>query len=256
MLLSSTHSGIRTLCLNRPEVFNSFNRELGQAFQQALDEAATDPAVRCVVVTGAGKAFCAGQDLKEVTAPDAPDFYTVVEETYNASIRRIRAMEKPVIAAVNGAAAGAGANIALSCDLVVARRSANFIQAFSKIGLIPDSGGTWLLPRLVGMQRAAALAFLGDKVSATEAEQWGMIYRAVDDEDFENEVETLAGRLAALPTRALGMTKTAFNEGWDRPLTDHLTRERDLQIAAAATADYAEGVAAFLEKRTPEFTGK
>ncbi len=256
MLLSSTHSGIRTLCLNRPEVFNSFNRELGQAFQQALDEAATDPAVRCVVVTGGGKAFCAGQDLKEVTAPDAPDFYTVVEETYNASIRRIRAMEKPVIAAVNGAAAGAGANIALSCDLVVARRSANFIQAFSKIGLIPDSGGTWLLPRLVGMQRAAALAFLGDKVSATEAEQWGMIYRAVDDEDFENEVETLAGRLAALPTRALGMTKTAFNEGWDRPLTDHLTRERDLQIAAAATADYAEGVAAFLEKRTPEFTGK
>ena len=256
MLLSSTHTGNRTLCLNRPEVFNSFNRELGQAFQQALDEAATDPAVRCVVVTGAGKAFCAGQDLKEVTAPDAPDFYTVVEETYNASIRRIRAMEKPVIAAVNGVAAGAGANIALSCDLVVARRSANFIQAFSKIGLIPDSGGTWLLPRLVGMQRAAALAFLGDKVSATEAEQWGMIYRAVDDEDFENEVETLAGRLAALPTRALGMTKTAFNEGWDRPLTDHLTRERDLQIAAAATADYAEGVAAFLEKRTPEFTGK
>ena len=162
MLLSSTHSGIRTLCLNRPEVFNSFNRELGQAFQQALDEAATDPAVRCVVVTGAGKAVCAGQDLKEVTAPDAPDFYTVVEETYNASIRRIRAMEKPVIAAVNGVAAGAGANIALSCDLVVARRSANFIQAFSKIGLIPDSGGTWLLPRLVGMQRAAALAFLGD----------------------------------------------------------------------------------------------
>ena len=256
MLLSSTHSGIRTLCLNRPEVFNSFNRELGHAFQQALDEAATDPAVRCVVVTGAGKAFCAGQDLKEVTAPDAPDFYTVVEETYNVSIRRIRAMEKPVIAAVNGVAAGAGANIALACDLVVARRSANFIQAFSKIGLIPDSGGTWLLPRLVGMQRAAALAFLGDKVSATEAEQWGMIYRAVDDEDFENEVETLAGRLAALPTRALGMTKTAFNEGWDRPLTDHLTRERDLQIAAAATADYAEGVAAFLEKRTPEFTGK
>jgi 2-(1,2-epoxy-1,2-dihydrophenyl)acetyl-CoA isomerase len=236
-------------------VFNSFNRELGHAFQHALDEAAVDPAVRCVVVTGTGKAFCAGQDLKEVTAPDAPDFYTVVEETYNASIRRIRAMEKPVIAAVNGVAAGAGANIALACDLVVARRSANFIQAFSKIGLIPDSGGTWLLPRLVGMQRAAALAFLGDKVSASEAEQWGMIYRAVDDEDFENEVETLAGRLAALPTRALGMTKTAFNEGWDRPLTDHLTRERDLQIAAAATADYAEGVAAFLEKRPAHFTG-
>jgi 2-(1,2-epoxy-1,2-dihydrophenyl)acetyl-CoA isomerase len=207
------------------------------------------------VVTGAGKAFCAGQDLKEVTAPDAPDFYTVVEETYNASIRRIRAMEKPVIAAVNGVAAGAGANIALACDLVVARESAAFIQAFSKIGLIPDSGGTWMLPRLVGMQRAAALAFLGDRVSASEAASLGMIYRAVADEVFEAEVDALAVRLAALPTRALGLTKRAFNAGWDQSLSDHLTTERDLQIAAAATADYAEGVAAFLEKRPAHFTG-
>lgn len=255
MLLSSTHSGIRTLTLNRPEVFNSFNLNLGRAFQEALDAAASDPEVRCVVVTGAGKAFCAGQDLKEVTAPDAPDFYTVVEETYNASIRRIRAMEKPVIAAVNGVAAGAGANIALACDLVVARESAAFIQAFSKIGLIPDSGGTWMLPRLVGMQRAAALAFLGDRVSASEAASLGMIYRAVADEVFEAEVDALAVRLAALPTRALGLTKRAFNAGWDQSLSDHLTTERDLQIAAAATADYAEGVAAFLEKRPAHFTG-
>ncbi len=255
MLLSSTHSGIRTLTLNRPEVFNSFNLDLGRAFQEALDAAASDPEVRCVVVTGAGKAFCAGQDLKEVTAPDAPDFYTVVEETYNASIRRIRAMEKPVIAAVNGVAAGAGANIALACDLVVARESAAFIQAFSKIGLIPDSGGTWMLPRLVGMQRAAALAFLGDRVSASEAAALGMIYRAVADEVFEAEVDALAVRLAALPTRALGLTKRAFNAGWDQSLSDHLTTERDLQIAAAATADYAEGVAAFLEKRPAHFTG-
>ena len=255
MLLSSTHSGIRTLTLNRPEVFNSFNLDLGRAFQEALDAAASDAAVRCVVVTGAGKAFCAGQDLKEVTAPDAPDFYTVVEETYNASIRRIRAMEKPVIAAVNGVAAGAGANIALACDLVVARESAAFIQAFSKIGLIPDSGGTWMLPRLVGMQRAAALAFLGDRVSASEAASLGMIYRAVADEVFEAEVDALAVRLAALPTRALGLTKRAFNAGWDQSLSDHLTTERDLQIAAAATADYAEGVAAFLEKRPAHFTG-
>ncbi|MGA1374630.1 MAG: enoyl-CoA hydratase-related protein [Flavobacteriales bacterium] len=255
MLLSSTHSGIRTLTLNRPEVFNSFNLDLGRAFQEALDAAASDPEVRCVVVTGAGKAFCAGQDLKEVTAPDAPDFYTVVEETYNASIRRIRAMEKPVIAAVNGVAAGAGANIALACDLVVARESAAFIQAFSKIGLIPDSGGTWILPRLVGMQRAAALAFLGDRVSASEAASLGMIYRAVADEVFEAEVDALAVRLAALPTRALGLTKRAFNAGWDQSLSDHLTTERDLQIAAAATADYAEGVAAFLEKRPAHFTG-
>jgi 2-(1,2-epoxy-1,2-dihydrophenyl)acetyl-CoA isomerase len=255
MLLSSTHSGIRTLTLNRPEVFNSFNLDLGRAFQEALDAAASDPEVRCVVVTGAGKAFCAGQDLKEVTAPDAPDFYTVVEETYNASIRRIRAMEKPVIAAVNGVAAGAGANIALACDLVLARESAAFIQAFSKIGLIPDSGGTWMLPRLVGMQRAAALAFLGDRVSASEAASLGMIYRAVADEVFEAEVDALAMRLAALPTRALGLTKRAFNAGWDQSLSDHLTTERDLQIAAAATADYAEGVAAFLEKRPAHFTG-
>jgi 2-(1,2-epoxy-1,2-dihydrophenyl)acetyl-CoA isomerase len=255
MLLSSTHSGIRTLTLNRPEVFNSFNLDLGRAFQEALDAAASDAEVRCVVVTGAGKAFCAGQDLKEVTAPDAPDFYTVVEETYNASIRRIRAMEKPVIAAVNGVAAGAGANIALSCDLVVARESAAFIQAFSKIGLIPDSGGTWMLPRLVGMQRAAALAFLGDRVSASEAASLGMIYRAVADEVFEAEVDALAVRLAALPTRAIGLTKRAFNAGWDQSLSDHLTTERDLQIAAAATADYAEGVAAFLEKRPAHFTG-
>jgi 2-(1,2-epoxy-1,2-dihydrophenyl)acetyl-CoA isomerase len=255
MLLSSTHSGIRTLTLNRPEVFNSFNLDLGRAFQEALDVAASDAEVRCVVVTGAGKAFCAGQDLKEVTAPDAPDFYTVVEETYNASIRRIRAMEKPVIAAVNGVAAGAGANIALACDLVVARESAAFIQAFSKIGLIPDSGGTWMLPRLVGMQRAAALAFLGDRVSASEAASLGMIYRAVADEVFEAEVDALAVRLAALPTRALGLTKRAFNAGWDQSLSDHLTTERDLQIAAAATADYAEGVAAFLEKRPAHFTG-
>lgn len=255
MLLSSTHSGIRTLTLNRPEVFNSFNLDLGRAFQEALDVAASDAEVRCVVVTGAGKAFCAGQDLKEVTAPDAPDFYTVVEETYNASIRRIRAMEKPVIAAVNGVAAGAGANIALACDLVLARESAAFIQAFSKIGLIPDSGGTWMLPRLVGMQRAAALAFLGDRVSASEAASLGMIYRAVADEVFEAEVDALAVRLAALPTRALGLTKRAFNAGWDQSLSDHLTTERDLQIAAAATADYAEGVAAFLEKRPAHFTG-
>ena len=255
MLLSSTHSGIRTLTLNRPEVFNSFNLDLGRAFQEALDAAASDPEVRCVVVTGAGKAFCAGQDLKEVTAPDAPDFYTVVEETYNASIRRIRAMEKPVIAAVNGVAAGAGANIALACDLVLARESAAFIQAFSKIGLIPDSGGTWMLPRLVGMQRAAALAFLGDRVSASEAASLGMIYRAVADEVFEAEVDALAVRLAALPTRALGLTKRAFNAGWDQSLSDHLTTERDLQITAAATADYAEGVAAFLEKRPAHFTG-
>lgn len=255
-ILIRNEGAVRTIVLNRPEVFNSFDREMGKAFQAALDEAAADPSVRCVVITGAGKAFCAGQDLKEVTAPDAPDFTEIVEKTYNESVRRIRNMEKPVIGAVNGVAAGAGANIALACDLTVARTSSVFIQAFSKIGLIPDSGGTWMLPRLVGMQRAAALAFFGDKLSAADAADMGLIHKAVDDDAFDAEVTGLAARLAAMPTRGLGLTKKAFNEGWDQPLSAHLTRERDLQMEASQTADYAEGVAAFLEKRKPEFTGK
>ena len=254
-ILTSTHNGICTITLNRPSVFNSFNQEMGRSFQAALDAAAADEAARCVVITGNGKAFCAGQDLKEVTAPDAPDFTEIVEQTYNESIRRIRSMEKPVVGAVNGVAAGAGANIALACDLTVARASASFIQAFSKIGLIPDSGGTWFLPRLVGMQRAAALAFLGDKLSATEAEAMGLIHKAEADDAFEAEVAALAERLAQMPTRGLGLTKRAFNAGWEAELSDHLTTERDLQMEASNTADYAEGVAAFLEKRAPQFKG-
>ena len=254
-ILTSTHDGICTITLNRPAVFNSFDQAMGRAFQSALDKAAQDPAVRCVVVTGNGKAFCAGQDLKEVTAPDAPDFTVIVEETYNQSVRRIRSMEKPVIGAINGVAAGAGANIALACDLTVAKESATFIQAFSKIGLIPDSGGTWFLPRLVGMQRAAALAFLGEKLSATDAADMGLIYQAVPDDSYEAEVNALAQRLASMPTRGLGLTKKAFNAGWDSDLSSHLTTERDLQMEASQTDDYAEGVAAFLEKRAPNFKG-
>lgn len=255
-ILIGTEGGVRTIQFNRPEVFNSFNQSMGRAFQSALDEAAADEHVRCVVITGAGKAFCAGQDLKEVTAPDAPDFTEIVERTYNESIRRIRAMEKPVIGAVNGVAAGAGANIALACDLTIAKQSASFIQAFSKIGLIPDSGGTWMLPRLIGMQRAAALTFFGDKLPADQAVAMGLIYNAVPDEEFETAVTELANRLAAMPTRGLGLTKRAFNLGWDNELSAHLTLERDLQMEASQTADYAEGVAAFLEKRKPAFTGK
>lgn len=255
-ILIGTEGGVRTIQFNRPEVFNSFNQSMGRAFQAALDEAAADEHVRCVVITGAGKAFCAGQDLKEVTAPDAPDFTEIVERTYNESIRRIRAMEKPVIGAVNGVAAGAGANIALACDLTIAKKSASFIQAFSKIGLIPDSGGTWMLPRLIGMQRAAALTFFGDKLPADQAVAMGLIYNAVPDEEFETAVTELANRLAAMPTRGLGLTKRAFNLGWDNELSAHLTLERDLQMEASQTADYAEGVAAFLEKRKPAFTGK
>jgi 2-(1,2-epoxy-1,2-dihydrophenyl)acetyl-CoA isomerase len=254
-ILTAINDGICTITLNRPSVFNSFDQAMGRAFQSALDEAAQNAEVRCVVVTGNGKAFCAGQDLKEVTSPDAPDFAEIVEKTYNESVRRIRFMEKPVIGAVNGVAAGAGANIALACDLTIARSSASLIQAFSKIGLIPDSGGTWFLPRLVGMQRAAALAFLGDKLSAEEAEHMGLIYRAVADDVFEQEVQALAVRLAQMPTRGLGLTKKAFNAGWDADLSSHLTTERDLQMEASETEDYAEGVAAFLEKRAPNFKG-
>jgi len=254
-ILIKTEGGVQTIALNRPEVFNSFNQSMGRAFQAALDEAAADERVRCVVITGTGKAFCAGQDLKEVTAPDAPDFTEIVEQTYNESIRRIRAMEKPVIGAVNGVAAGAGANIALACDLTIAKQSSSFIQAFSKIGLIPDSGGTWMLPRLIGMQRAAALTFFGDKLPADEAVAMGLIYHAVPDEEFETAVTKLANRLAAMPTRGIGLTKKAFNLGWQNDLSAHLTVERDLQMEASQTQDYAEGVAAFLEKRKPTFTG-
>jgi 2-(1,2-epoxy-1,2-dihydrophenyl)acetyl-CoA isomerase len=247
---------VRHLTFNRPKAFNSFDREMGKAFQEALDDAAVDDSVRCIVITGEGRAFCAGQDLKEVTAPDAPDFKIIVEETYNASIRRICAMRKPIIAAVNGVAAGAGANIALACDLTIATESGSFIQAFSKIGLIPDSGGTWWLPRLVGMQRAKAMAFFGNKVPASEAEAMGLIYKCVSNESFEDEIQTTSQKLAAMPTFAIGLTKAAFHEGMSCDLETQLARELDYQFRAADSEDYQEGVNSFLEKRAPNFKGK
>jgi len=247
---------VRYITLNRPEAFNSFDRVMGRAFQEELDNAASDDAVRCIVITGEGRAFCAGQDLKEVTAPDAPNFKIIVEETYNASIRRICAMRKPIVAAVNGVAAGAGANIALACDLTIATDSASFIQAFSKIGLIPDSGGTWWLPRLVGMQRAKALAFFGEKLSARDAVDMGLIYKSVNDEQFHTEIEAISTKLASMPTFAIGLTKAAFHKGMNSDLDEQLDRELDYQFRAADSDDYSEGVAAFLEKRTPKFTGK
>jgi 2-(1,2-epoxy-1,2-dihydrophenyl)acetyl-CoA isomerase len=255
-LLFSLADGVATLTLNRPDVFNSINKPLALAFQQRLRECQADAAVRAVVLTGTGRAFCAGQDLAEITGPDAPDVSEIVEKHYNPIILLIRELEKPVIAAVNGVAAGAGANIALACDIVVARESASFIQAFSKIGLVPDSGGTYFLPRLVGLQRASALMLTGDKVSATEAVQMGMIYKAFADADFDHEVSSLARKMANLPTKGLAYTKQLLNSTFANDVAQQLRAEGDYQLRAGQTADYREGVSAFLEKRQPTFTGQ
>jgi len=245
------------VALNRPQVFNSFNREMALKLQAILDDCETNTAIRAIVLTGNGKAFCAGQDLKEVTDPDKnPGFKNILEEHYNPIIRRIRAIEKPIIAAVNGVAAGAGANIALACDIVIAHSEASFIQAFSKIGLIPDSGGTFFLPRLIGFQRASALAMLGDKVTAEEAEKMGMIYKAIPSDDFEEYVNNLATKMAKMPTKALGLIKKSLNASLNNSLEDQLMLESKHQIEASQTADYKEGVAAFVEKRKPNFKGK
>jgi 2-(1,2-epoxy-1,2-dihydrophenyl)acetyl-CoA isomerase len=255
-LLVEQSGGVLTLTLNRPAVFNSFNREMATALQGALDAAEADDSVRCIVLTGEGRAFCAGQDLGEITAKDGPDMRTIVSESYNATVRRLRKIEKPIVAAVNGVAAGAGANIALNCDLTVASEKASFIQAFSKIGLIPDSGGTYLMPRLVGMQRAAGLAMLGEKLAARDAETMGMIWKSVPADVFGEYVEELAAKLAAMPTRGLGLTKRAFNAGLHTDIDAALDTEEILQFEASQTEDYTEGVSAFLEKRAPEFKGR
>lgn len=249
-------NGIAKITLNRPAVFNSFNKTMAVEVQQALDKCNIDPEVRCVVLTGEGKAFCAGQDLKEVTDPDGPPLTSIVRDHYNPIIEKIRNLEKPVVAAVNGVAAGAGANIALACDIVIASKSAVFIQAFSKIGLIPDSGGTFFLPRLVGFQRASALMMLGDKVTADDAQNMGMIYSAVADENFEAEVAAISGKLAKMPTIGLAYTKKALNRSMHNDLGAQLALEEQLQTKAGRTEDYNEGVDAFLNKRKPEFKGK
>lgn len=244
------------VALNRPEVFNSFNREMALSMQAALDQCASDASIRAIVITGNGKAFCAGQDLKEVVSPELnPGFRKILEEHYNPIVQRIRTIEKPVIAAVNGVAAGAGANIALACDIVLASEKASFIQAFSKIGLIPDSGGTFFLPRLIGFQRASALAMTGDKVTAEEALQMGMVYKVISEESFETSVQQLAEQLAQMPTKALGLTKRLLNQSLTNDLNTQLALESDLQIEASESHDYNEGVTAFIEKRKPQFKG-
>ncbi|HXU27872.1 MAG TPA: enoyl-CoA hydratase-related protein, partial [Bacteroidia bacterium] len=217
--------GVLKLSLNRPDKFNSFNRAMALELQAQLDKAASDDNVRCVLLTGEGKAFCAGQDLSEATDPQGPGIKNIVVEHYNPIILKIRNLEKPVVCAVNGVAAGAGANIALACDVVVAAQSSSFIQAFSKIGLIPDSGGTFFLPRIVGFQKALALALLGDKVTATEALQMGMIYKMIADENLQNEAMLLAETLASMPTKGLGLTKKLFNQGVFNSLEEQLKAE-------------------------------
>ena len=240
--------------LNRPEVFNSFNREMALLLQNELDACEKNPEVRAIVLTGSGKAFCAGQDLKEVTSPEVnPGFKKILEEHYNPIITRIRNIEKPIIGAINGVAAGAGANIALACDVVVASENASFIQAFSKIGLVPDSAGTFFLPRLIGFQKASALMMLGDKVSAGEAEKLGMVYKVVAAENFTEEVNNIASILANMPTKALGLTKRLLNNSMENNLEEQLNLESKLQIESAQSEDYAEGVDAFVNKRKPEF---
>lgn len=255
-ILLKKENSIAFITLNRAEVFNSFNREMALQLQQILDECAQDDSVRALVITGSGKAFCAGQDLKEVTTPELnPGFLKILEEHYNPIITRLRSINKPIVAAVNGVAAGAGANIALACDIVVASEAASFIQAFSKIGLIPDSAGTFFLPRLIGMQKASALMMLGDKVSAIDAYQMGMIYKVYPTALFEDEVRQLAETLSKMPTHALALTKQLLNKSMTNNLLEQLAMESELQINASSSNDYKEGVNAFMEKRAPEFKG-
>ncbi len=255
-ILFEIENSIAYITLNRPEKFNAFNREMALLLQEKLDECESNKEIRCVFISGAGKAFSAGQDLAEVTDPNGPGMERILAEHYNPIITKIRNLNKPVVAAVNGVAAGAGANIALCCDVVIATQSASFIQAFSKIGLIPDSGGTFFLPRLIGFQKASALMMLGDKISAEEAERIGMIYKFFPDEGFLTEAEKIATMLATLPTKGLAYTKKALNKSLEQNLEQQLQTEDEYQQKAALTKDFKEGVAAFLEKRKPNFKGE
>lgn len=254
-IIYTIQDGVAHISLNRPKAFNSFLVEMAKELQAALDDAAENAEVRAIYLTGEGKAFCAGEDLNEAIDPNGPGMKGIVEQTYNPIITRLRAIEKPIVAAVNGVAAGAGANIALACDICVATESANFIQAFSKIGLIPDSAGTFFLPRLIGMQKATALMMLGEKVSAREAAEMGMIYKCFADDVFAAESLKIAQTLAQMPTKGLGYTKKLLNLSFSQSLEQQLLAERDYQVLAGETADYKEGVQAFLEKRKPVFTG-
>ena len=258
-ILVSRDAGVLSLTLNRPDKLNAFNPEMHRLLREALEEARDEPGVRAVLLTGSGRGFCAGQDLSErnVGADAAPiDLSVSLGSNYNPLVRRLRALPKPVVCAVNGVAAGAGANIALACDIVLAARSASFVQSFSRLGLVPDSGGTYFLPRLVGSARAMGLALLGERLSAEEAERWGLIWKAVEDERLVEEATGIAQTLAAGPTKGYGLIKQAIQASAGNSLDAQLDLERDLQREIGKGSDYREGVAAFLEKRKPAFTGK
>ena len=257
-ILFDITAGVARLTLNRPDRLNSFNMAMHAEVREALGSLSGGDA-RVLVLTGAGRGFCAGQDLGDrAVAPGgvAVDLGESVEKNYKPLVLALRSLQMPVIASVNGVAAGAGANIALACDLVIAARSASFVQPFSKLGLVPDSGGTWFLPRLIGHARAMGLTLLGDKLSAEQAAQWGLIWRCVEDAELPTVVDALATQLAAAPTRGLARTKQALLEGWGRTLEEQLGIEGQYQRELGYTADYAEGVAAFTQKRPPQFTGR
>lgn len=258
-ILSHVEQGVMTITLNRPERLNSFNDVMHQQLAECLKQAERDDTIRCLLITGAGRGFCAGQDLNDRNVDPngpAPDLGMSVERFYNPLVRRLAKLPKPVMAAVNGVAAGAGATLALGCDMVIAARSANFVMAFSKLGLVPDCGGTWLLPRTAGRARAMGLALLGDKMSAEQAQQWGMIWQVVDDAELADTSLTLARHLATQPTYGLGLIKQALLASETHTLDQQLDMERDFQRMAGRSDDYREGVSAFLAKRPPQFSGK
>jgi len=255
-VLLSIENQVATITLNRPNAYNSVNEELATQLIAALTHCKQDKDVRCIILTGAGKAFCSGQDLKEVTSENRPEFDELMTKRYTPISTLLHEMDKPIIAAVNGVAAGAGANFALNCDIVLASENASFIQAFSSIGLIPDSGGTYILPRLIGMAKAKALMMLGEKVNAWDAVKLGMIYKAYTEDTFVKNVTAMAERLANMPTLGLALTKQALRAGTSNSFAKQLELEMELQLQAASSEDYQEGVQAFIEKRPAKFKGK